>query len=462
MELYTMKLKLKKITSVLVGAMLVMPGTLFAESYIVMTKNNQVDQKTIASIEAMGAKVTNQLPQVGMLVVESDDLAIRENLANIAGVQSTLADINLQYITPSELVPHTIKFEEMAASPPNTGDDDFLFDLQWGHDAVNATEAWEAGITGEGVRVAVLDSGISSSHADIVPNLNTSLSTSFITGEDYDNPPGSHGTHTAGTIAAANNAYGTIGVAPDAEIVSVKVLSALSGSGPFSSIFAGMIYAADIDADVINMSLGATIPRNCTFGTEHFPAKDCAELFVALNRVTHYVNSQGTLIVASAGNSARDLNHDASIKSFPAEGTFVVSVSALAPYLWADDSTTDLDVLASYSNYGKNGIDLGAPGGDFDVFFDIGATTCNGPVVPGRPCYVYDMVLSTVPGGWSWNAGTSMAAPHVSGVAALIISENGGKMSPVALRQELSKRADDIYKPGQDDESGTGRVSSGY
>jgi len=460
-----MKLKLNfkfnKIAALLITPF-IFPTSLLADSYVVMTKGNKVDQKMVKSIEAMGATITNQLPQVGMLVIESDDLAIRDKLSAISGIQSSFADVNVQMITPSTLETHSINFEQMAASPPNSGDDDFFFDLQWGHDAVNAPEAWEAGITGAGVRVAVLDSGIDSTHPDLTPNLNTLLSASFIAGEDYNNPPGSHGTHTSGTIAAANNAFGTIGVAPDAEIVSVKVLSAISGNGPFSSIFAGMIYAADIDADVINMSLGAYIPRNCTFGTDHFPAKDCAELFVALNKVTHYVNSKGSLIVAAAGNESTDMNHDGSSKFFPAEGNHVVTVSATAPYLWGIDNSTDLDVLASYSNYGKNGIELAAPGGDFDVYYEYGPATCGGPVLPGYPCYLYDMVLSTSPGGWSWNAGTSMAAPHVSGVAALILSENGGKMSPTALRQALKKRADDIYKPGQDGESGAGRASTGY
>ena len=447
----------------LVGASLLLPSTLFAESYVVMTKGNKkIDNSLIQSIEAQGATVTHQIPQVGMLIIESDHADIRQRLSGIAGVQSTFADINIQYIKPSEIETKTVSFEEMASNPPNSGDDDFFFDLQWGHDAVNAPEAWEAGVRGQGVRVAVLDSGIDSGHPDLVPNLNTALSTSFIAGEDYDNPPGSHGTHVAGTIGAADNAFGTLGVAPDVELVTVKVLSAVTGSGPFSSIFAGMVYAADIDADVINMSLGADIPHNCTFGDNHFPAKDCAELFTALNRVTHYVNSKGTVMVAAAGNDARDLNHDQSLKSFPAEGNHVISVSAMGPVGWGLDSNTNLDVLASYSNYGKNGIDLAGPGGNYDLFFTFGAAPCNGPVVPGFPCYIYDGVLSTTPGGWGWNYGTSMASPHVAGVAALIISENGGQMSPAAVHRELRSRAEDINKPGQDAESGHGRAASGY
>ncbi|MHC9509623.1 S8 family peptidase [Kangiella sp. M94] len=457
-----MKNKFKLSSLALLGATLTLPSTLLAESYIVLTKGNKIDTSLIQEIEAQGATVTAQLPQVGMLMIDSDNGDIRERLSSNAKIQTTFSDLNLQYVTPSEQTLPEISFGELSINPPASGNDDFYFDLQWGHDAVNAPEAWQAGVKGQGVRVAVLDSGIMSTHPDLAPNLNTALSTSFINGEAYNSPAGSHGTHVAGTIAAADNAFGTIGVAPEAEIVTVKVLSGVSGSGPFSSIFQGMVYAADIDADVINMSLGADIPRNCTFDGVHQPAKDCADLFTALNRVTHYVNKKGSVIIAAAGNDGRDLNHDATLKAFPAEGNHVISVSSLGPVGWGLDTSANLDVMASYSNYGKNGIDIAGPGGNYDLFFTYGNAPCNGPVLPGFTCYVYDMVLSTTPGGWGWNAGTSMASPHVAGIAALIISENGGSMSPVEVERELIKRSEDINQPGKDDETGHGRASSGY
>ncbi|RDX35267.1 peptidase S8/S53 subtilisin kexin sedolisin [Kangiella sp. HD9-110m-PIT-SAG06] len=456
----------KSALTMLVGATLALPISSYADSFVVVAKNN-INKKMVNSIEAMGATVTQEIPQVGLLVIETDNPDIRERLAGVSGVDSTFADFSLNYVDPNPAKEFDISFEEMAASPPNTGDDDFFFDLQWGHDAVNATEAWEAGVRGQGVLVAVLDSGIDSSHPDLIPNLNVALSTSFVPGEDFDNPPGSHGTHVAGTIAAADNAFGTIGVAPEAEIMSVKVLSAVSGSGSTSGIWQGMIYAADNGADVINMSLGISggFPKNCTFTdpdtgeSEHFPAKDCNELIRTYNKVTKYVRSKGSIVISSAGNDARDMNHDGPIMALPAEANGVVSVSATAPYLWGLDTTTALDELASYSNYGRKGIDLSGPGGDFDALFDFGPAPCNGPVLPGRPCYVYDMVLSTSPGGWSWNAGTSMASPHVAGVAALIISEYGGNISVGQLEKELRTRA---VGKGNTAEHGKGRVSSGF
>src|SRR4029450_10815560 len=112
-------------------------------------------------------------------------------------------------------------------NPPNSGSGDFFFDLQWGHDAIDAPEAWDAGFKGHGARVAVIDTGFDFDHPDLVPNINFSLSRNFVPGEDlgYGLPdPFSHGTHTAGTVAAAENNFGTIGVAPEAELMLLKGL----------------------------------------------------------------------------------------------------------------------------------------------------------------------------------------------------------------------------------------------
>jgi subtilisin family serine protease len=137
--------------------------------------------------------------------------------------------------------------------------------LQWGHTAVDAVGAWNKGQRGAGVRVAVLDSGIDADHPDLASKVNQALSVSFVPGENWNPLPGFYfnlGTHVAGTIAAADNGLGVIGVAPEAELIAVKVLSEFSGSGSFDWLITGIIYAADIDADVINMSLGAVLEKS--------------------------------------------------------------------------------------------------------------------------------------------------------------------------------------------------------
>jgi len=442
-------------------------GGAHAAPYMMVASKN-LPKDLNAKVEAAGGTVTALLPQIGVALIDSDaaDFGARAAAVGLNGISR---DVVVNWL-PRESAASQIAFDENAVSPPFSGDDDFYFDLQWGHDAIDTPEAWETGVRGAGARVAILDSGIASTHPDIAPNLNLALSTSFVPGEDVDVGPGfffNHGTHVAGLVAAADNAFGTIGVAPEAELVAVKVLSQVTGSGSFGGIIQGIVYAADIDADIINMSLGATIPRSCTFPVlddegnptgelEHFPAFECAQLFVATGRATTYARAQGSLVVVSAGNEGRDMNHDADVKNIPTELPGVMSISATAPIGWAlDPANTFLDNLASYSNFGQSGIDLAAPGGDFSL---PGEDVCFGPVVIQR-CWVMDMSFSTIPGGWSWAAGTSMAAPHASGVAALIVSKYG-KMSPAQLEAKLRQSADDLGKPGKDAAYGNGRVNA--
>ncbi|HEX7046890.1 MAG TPA: S8 family serine peptidase [Gammaproteobacteria bacterium] len=439
-----------------------------ADSFIIISKNGLPADIT-AQVEAAGGHVTTLVPEIGVAIVESSDPDFRSNGANINGIQGIAANVAVRMVSPQ--MPVTISMEEAYANPPVSGDDDFYFDLQWGHQAVDAAGAWNAGYFGAGVRVAVLDSGIDAEHPDLAPNLNVALSESFVPGEDWNIQPGfyfNHGTHTAGTIAAADNGLGTIGIAPEAEIVAVKVLSEVTGSGAFGGIAAGMVHAANVGADVINMSLGATIPRNCTFPvldeagnptgeTEHFPARDCAHLLQMLQRAADYAHNAGVTLIASAGNEATDLDHNKSDVKVPAELKNVVSISATAPIGWAmDPFNTPFNNLASYSNYGKTGIDFSAPGGDFIL---PGNDICLiGGVI--QYCWVLDMVMSTISNGWGWSAGTSMAAPHVAGIAALIIARNGGEMDPDDVVAELERTATDYGWKKNDDVHGNGAVNA--
>jgi subtilisin family serine protease len=311
----------------------------------------------------------------------------------------------------------------------------------------------------------VLDGGFNPSHPDIAPNYDASCSADF-TGEGFeygpnsDDPTGifSHGMHVAGTIAAADNAFGTIGVAPEASLCLVKVLFNF-GSGSFEDVVEGIVWAADQGVDVINMSLGGSLYKAGVPG--EYTAREAAELKNFVGRAVTYAHQKGVLVIVSAGNSAIDGDKDGALIHLPSDAPHAVSISATAPIGWATDpANTFLDNPASYTNFGRSVISLAAPGGDFAY---PGNETCN---IAGlvRPCWVFDLVFST--GGvvgpnnyFYWSAGTSMAAPHASGVAALAVSRYG-KLKPAQLRTILERGADDLGQPGNDPFYGAGRVNA--
>ncbi|WP_375435545.1 S8 family serine peptidase [uncultured Hymenobacter sp.] len=445
--------------------------TLRAKHYIIIASGDKLPTTIAEQTQAANGKVTSLLTEVGIAAATSDDPNFAAKASKISGVRSVVRDFTYQGVDPRE--DRSVEAVADNTNPASSGDDDPFFRYQWGATAIQAPEAWNTGAKGEGVVVADLDSGFDLTHPDLRDNI-LAASKSFVPGEttQFTGTGSTQGTHTAGTIAAVDNNIGVIGIAPKAKLLLVKVLGD-AGSGSFSWMMNGILYAVEQNADVINMSLGAAFPRNGKFlddnNTPNDPsddfivndAKATQELIVAINKVTSYATRKGVTIIASAGNDANDGNHDQSLVHIPADATGVISISATAPFGWAKAPlTANLDELASYSNYGTSAIDFAAPGGDFDYFYAFGAE----PIVfkgLNRAVYVFDMVLSTDrTGGYSWMAGTSMAAPHATGVAALIIGKNGGQMDPTRVEAALRASSDDLGKPGRDEQYGHGRVNA--
>lgn len=443
------------------------PGfVLRSKQYIIIATGDQLPANIEAQATAANGKVTSQLREVGLAVATSDDPNFAAKAAKIAGVRSVVHDFTYQGFEPQ---PNRVMEEtSINVNPPSTGDSNPLFPLQWGATAIQAPAAWNTGNQGQGVLVADLDGGFELKHPDLVDNIVGSIS--FVPGESaqFSGPAtsSSHGTHTAGTIAAADNSIGVIGIAPKAKLLLVKVLGD-GGSGSFSWLIQGILYATQQHADVVNMSLGAAVPRNGKYlddaGNVINDTKATQELLVALSKATSYATKNGVTLIASAGNDANNGNQDKSVAHIPADATGVISISATAPIGWAlAPLTANLDRFASYSNYGTPAITFAAPGGDF-------AYPTNEIVTfRGQRQYVWalDMVLSTGrvssagQGGYTWMAGTSMAAPHATGVAALLIGKNGGDMDPARVEAALRASVDDLGKPGRDPYYGYGRVNA--
>lgn len=284
---------------------------------------------------------------------------------------SSLAQ-DVEYIEPN--------YQYYAFDAPNDPD----YSKQWNFRSINIESAWRE-TKGSGIVVAVIDTGVSK-----VPDLKL---TEFVKGYDFvaDQPKADddngHGTHVAGTIAqSTNNHYGVAGIAYEAKIMPLKVLSQ-GGGGTVADIAEAIKYAADNGADVINLSLGG--------GGESKMMREAID----------YAIKKKVVVVAAAGNA----NQNAA--SYPARYPNVISVSAT-------DST---GAKANYSNYGA-GVDLAAPGGS-----ETGKIRQN-TIDPKTGKSVFADFQ-----------GTSMAAPHVSGVAALV--KASGVEEPAEVLQVLKQSA---------------------
>jgi serine protease len=320
--------------------------------------------------------------------------------------------------------------------------------LQWnftGPFGINMPEAWSLASQrnapgGRGAIVAVLDTGVAYRRLGAhraAPDLR-----SFVRGYDFvDDDPypidlNGHGTHVTGTIAeATNNGVGAAGIAYDARIMPVRTLDA-SGSGDAVTIARGIRYAVSHGADVINLSLEFAP----TVG-----AADVPDLLAALR----YASARGAVVTAVAGNEG-----DPSQVPFPARSANVIAVAA----------TTANGCQAKYSNAGPQ-VDVAAPGGGPDAApadDDWDRANCR-PDTPGASIYQETLVRGAtqfaMPPGYY---GTSMAAPHVAGLAALIVASGrlGPHPSPAAVQQLIEQTARDAGPPGYDTRYGHGLIDA--
>ncbi len=271
--------------------------------------------------------------------------------------------------------------------------------IPWGISRVRADQVWELGNSGAGVKIAVIDTGIDYHHPDLAPNYKGGYD--FVNDDEDPMDDNGHGTHCAGIAAAARDGAGVAGVAPGASLYALKVLDG-TGSGYYSDIIAALQWAADNGMQVASMSLGGTARSRAL-------ASACDAAYGA-----------GVVLVAAAGNNGNARGTGNSVE-YPAKYDSVIAVAA----------TDENDERAPWSATGS-AVELAAPG--------------------------VNIVSDKLGGGTVAESGTSMACPHVSGVAALVIAS--GVSTASAVRQRLDSTAVDLGPAGVDKWFGHGLVDA--
>ncbi|MEG8277143.1 S8 family serine peptidase [Streptomyces sp. AHA2] len=400
-------------------------------SYLVITAPGDTSAARNA-VAANGGSVFASYDAIGVVVAHSASAGFASALRSAAGVQKVGA-------TRTSDVPADAYSPTLPSAPPQSATT-LTETARWDMTRINADKAWAVNPGSPSVEVGVLDTGVDDRHQDLAPNFNAADSVSCAYGKADTRSGawrdvGTHGTHVAGTIAAAKNGKGVVGVAPGVSIASVRIAEPTTSMFFAENTVCGFMWAGDHGFDVTNNSY-YTDPW--MFNCPDDP--DQAAIIEGVRRAQEYAEGKGSLQIAAAGNSNYDLADKRSDNSSPNDSTPVnrtitnacVDIPTELPGVVTVAAMGNGNVKASYSNYGRDVIDVAAPGGD-------GAYG----------------VYSTLPGGKYGNMnGTSMASPHVAGVAALLKSADPSA-TPAQLRERLGTQATDTACPSDSRCTGT-------
>src|SRR3954449_5343239 len=463
---------------VVLAAFVVVSGvfgaTANAQNFIVLYKQSAVPADAASSMQKAGGSLVYSYSQIGVVIASSNSASFRDSLLKDNRVEN--ASGTAAYVTRLNDVDTSD-----AGGGGSTGDlpnlpatdGDTLSPLQWDMRQIHTPQAHAITGGSPAVLVGDIDTGIDFTHPDLAPNIDIANSANCVSGAPVaglaaqdDN---GHGTHTAGTIAAASNGIGIVGVAPNVKIAGIKAGNAAGFFFP-EAVICSFVWAAEHHVDVTNNSYFAD---PFLFNCRNDPVQRA--IWKAEQRAIRYAMDNGVTVVAADGNEAEDLSHPAMDRTspdnttpvprevtnacvvIPVEISGVIGVSATGSFLQGTDAGQYPDNLKSfYSSFGINATEVTAPGGD-SVFGTPPFTGTQGRVLSTWPaaqannCLVNRRVVDPgAPGAlWCYQQGTSMASPHAAGVAALIVSRYGdastpqnGKLRPGQVAAFLSQTAD--------------------
>ena len=451
------RLRLVAIVAVLAAAtILAVPGPVHAtttKTYVVLYRGTSVPSDAANVVAAAGGSLTIAYNQIGVAIATSDNPAFRGALLRDNRIQGASATegfgIRLDDSAGSD--------DPVLPSTPAPGSDS-LSGLQWDMDQIQAPKARAINGGSPDVLVGDIDTGLDYTHPDLAANVDDANSANCVSGAPVQgkvaaNDDHGHGTHTAGTIAAALNGIGIVGVAPNVKIAGIKTGNADGFFFP-EAVICAFVWAGTHGFDVTNNSYFAD---PWLFNCKNDPEQRA--IWQAERRAIKFAMGNGVAVVASAGNQADDLAHPTQDVTSPDDTTPVTRaitnacavVPAEVPGVITVAADGNLELKSFYSSYGIGVVDLTAPGGD--SILQVTAAAPNGRVLSTWPaslltvtCLPARRLVDASGATYCYQQGTSMASPHVVGVAALIVSQFG-HMAPAALRTMLINSADALPCP---------------
>ena len=443
----------------------------FASKYVVLYKQQAVAFDASASMQRAGGTLVAAYPEIGVVIADSSSPSFRDNLLKDKNVENASSTAGFATQLPNEQVDAGGPPEELPNAP--AADSDSLSGLQWDMRQIKTPQAHAVTGGSPAVLVGDIDTGVDFNHPDLRQNLDVADSANCLTGAAV---PGlaaqddeGHGTHTAGTIAAAANGFGIVGVAPNVRLAAIKAGNSEGFFFP-EAVICAFYWAATHHVDVTNNSYFAD---PFLFNCRNDPVQRA--IWKAEQRAILFAEQNGVTVVSAMGNESEDLAHPtADLISpdnttpvaravtnacvvIPVEVAGVIGVTGTGNARQTDSqgNPTGGYLKSFYSSFGVGVTQLTAPGGD--SVFGRTPEAPNGRVLstypPNRPCTRSVKETSSDPSEptavYCYLQGTSMASPHVAGVAALIISRYGdantpqnGKMRPNQVKAFLDQTAD--------------------